>query len=94
MRGFLLVILFLFLNYVSLAQEKQLENNLSYTYAYISVEGKTLSKKLIVTVDLGDTPAQIAAGKKYSETLTNRKSYAAILNYMVEEKEIIEAPII
>lgn len=54
----------------------------SYSYAYIRVEGKFLSKKLKVKVDLGDSDEQIADGEKLSEILTNKKSYAAILNYM------------
>ncbi|MCJ0742953.1 hypothetical protein [Pedobacter montanisoli] len=57
-----------------------------YSYAYISVEGKALSKKLKVQVDLGDTPEQIEKGKTYSEHLTNKKSYAAVLNYMIENQ--------
>lgn len=56
----------------------------TYTYAYILVEGKLFSKKLKVDVDFGDTPEQFKAGKEYSERLTNKKSYAAVLNYMVE----------
>lgn len=56
------------------------------SYAYISVEGKLFSKKLKVEVDFGDTPEQMKAGKEYSEYLTNKKSYAAILNYMVEQQ--------
>ncbi len=54
----------------------------SFSYAYIRVEGKFLSKKLKVKVDLGDSDEQIAEGEKLSEILTNKKSYAAILNYM------------
>ncbi|WP_293907507.1 hypothetical protein [Sphingobacterium sp. UBA5670] len=54
----------------------------TYSYAYIRVEGKFLSKKLKVKVDLGDSDEQIAEGEKLSEILTNKKSYAAILNYM------------
>ncbi len=57
-----------------------------YYYAYISVEGKALSKKLKVQVDLGDTPEQIEKGKIYSGHLTNKKSYAAVLNYMIENQ--------
>jgi hypothetical protein len=37
-----------------------------------------------VEVDFGDTPEQIKAGKEYSEMLTDKKSFAAILNYMAE----------
>lgn len=63
----------------------------SYSYAYISVEGKLFSKKLKVQVDFGDTPEQISAGKEFSEVLTNKKSYAAVLNYMVESQfELVE----
>lgn len=57
--------------------------NQDYSYAYISVTGKLFSKKLKVEVDLGDTSEQITEGEKYSEILTNKKSYAAVLNYMV-----------
>ncbi|WP_442587085.1 hypothetical protein ACSBL2_13650 [Pedobacter sp. AW31-3R] len=53
-------------------------------YAYILVQGKLLSKKLKVKVDFGDTEEQLKAGEEYSQILTNKKSYAAILNYMVE----------
>ncbi|MGO1672048.1 MAG: hypothetical protein ACTHYC_14580 [Sphingobacterium sp.] len=54
-------------------------------YAYITIQGKSLSKKLLVDVDLGDSPEQINQGKKMSEILTNKKSYAAILNHMSNE---------
>lgn len=65
--------------------------NQDYSYAYISVNGKLFSKKLKVEVDFGDTPEQIVAGKKYSEILTNKTSYAAVLNYMVENQfELVE----
>lgn len=56
-----------------------------YSYAYISIEGRSFSKKLIIKVDLGDTPEQINQGKLYSEFLTDRKSYAAVLNYMSDQ---------
>lgn len=57
-----------------------------YSFAYILIEGKAFSKKLKVTVDLGDSPQQLETGKLYSEKLTNTKSYAAVLNYMVENQ--------
>jgi len=57
-----------------------------YSYAYILIQGKFLSRKLKVDVDFGDTPEQIKEGRQYSEMLTNKKSYAAILNYMVESQ--------
>lgn len=67
------------------------ENRHAFSYAYISVEGKIFSKKLKVEVDLGDKPGQIKTGLEYSEILTNKKSYAAVLNYMVEnEFELVE----
>lgn len=63
----------------------------THSYAYVSVEGKSFSKKLKVKVDFGDTPEQIKSGEEYSQILTNKKSYAAILNYMVENKfELVE----
>ncbi|MGF7076250.1 hypothetical protein [Mucilaginibacter sp. 3215] len=63
-----------------------LSRNAMFTYAYIQIEGKLLSKKLKVDVDFGDTPEQLKAGKEYSEKLTGKKSYAAILNFMVQNK--------
>ncbi|WP_293309521.1 hypothetical protein [Pedobacter sp. UBA5917] len=57
-----------------------------YAYAYILIQGKFLSKRLKVDVDLGDSPEQVKEGRQYSEMLTNKKSYAAILNYMVENQ--------
>ncbi|WP_157433481.1 hypothetical protein [Adhaeribacter aquaticus] len=61
------------------------------TYAYVSIGGKPFSKKLKVTVDFGDTPEQIAEGEKYSDLLTNKKSYAAVLNYLVDNQfELVE----
>jgi len=75
-------------------QKASIDNRIQDTigsYAYILVEGRVFSKKLKVEVDLGDTPEQIKAGKEYSERLTNRKSYAAILNYMVDQHfELVE----
>ncbi len=63
----------------------------TYSHAYISVNGKLFSKKLKVTVDFGDTPEQLKKGEEFSEILTNKKSYAAILNYMVDKKfELLE----
>lgn len=73
------------------AEIKNQTQDQSYAYAYISIEGKAFSKKLNVGVDLGDTPEQIKEGKEFSKILTNKKSYAAILNYMVENHfELVE----
>tara|TARA_R110002012_G_scaffold322087_1_gene555013 strand:+ start:58024 stop:58374 length:351 start_codon:yes stop_codon:yes gene_type:complete len=78
-------IVLILLSQVSIAQDQ------NYSYAYISISGKILSKKLIVEVDLGDTPEQISEGQQYSRVLTNKKSYAAVLNYMVENQfELVE----
>ncbi|WP_293942776.1 MULTISPECIES: hypothetical protein [unclassified Sphingobacterium] len=60
----------------------QTELQTTFSYAYIQVEGKLLSRKLKVKVDLGDSDEQIKEGQKLSDTLTNKKSYAAVLNYM------------
>lgn len=63
-----------------------------YSYAYITIEGKGFGKKLKVEVDLGDTPEQVTAGKEYSEILTNKKSYAAVLNHMADKQyELVES---
>jgi hypothetical protein len=62
------------------------------SYVYLSVEGKLFTKKLKVQVDFGDFPEQLEAGKEYSNYLTNKKSYAAVLNYMVEKQfELVQA---
>jgi hypothetical protein len=54
--------------------------------------GKAFSKKLSVELDLGDTQDEIELGKSYSEVLNNKKSYAAILNYMADKKyELVES---
>ncbi|MBK7427288.1 MAG: hypothetical protein IPI60_09790 [Saprospiraceae bacterium] len=73
------------------AQGIQMEKDPGLSYAYISIQGKIFSKKLKVVVDFGDTPEQIKAGQQYSEILTDKKSYAAVLNYMVENDfELVE----
>lgn len=67
------------------------KNKKNFEYAYISVQGKVLSKKLRVTVDLGDSEEQIRRGEQFSEKLNNKKSYASILNYMVDNNfELVE----
>jgi len=37
-------------------------------------------------VNFGDTPEQLKAGKEYSGKLTGKKSYAVILNFIVQSK--------
>ena len=58
----------------------------SFSYAYISIEGRAFSKKLKVEVDFGDTQEQIIAGKEFSEKLSTKRSYAAVLNHMVDNQ--------
>jgi hypothetical protein len=71
-------------------EESQMQGE-TYSYTYISIHGKLLSKKLKVEVDFGDTPEQIKAGNEFSEKLTDKKSYAAVLNYMVDNQfELVE----
>lgn len=83
------IILVVFLLAIALsstfAQEKKEKIMSAFNYAFVSVEGTLFSKKLKVEVDLGDRQEQIDVGKKYSEILSNRKSYTAILNYMTDE---------
>jgi len=81
----ILSIILISLSPVLIAQDQ------NYSYAYISINGKLFSKKLKVEVDFGDIPEQIAEGERYSELLTNKKSYAAVLNYMVDNQfELVE----
>jgi len=72
-------------NLYSQTQESAKMNEHTDTYAYVSVYGKIFTKKLKVQVDLGDTEEQIAKGRELSELLTDKKSYAAVLNFMVSE---------
>ena len=93
MKKFLLLALITAISFTAFSQVNQTdkEKGQAFSYAYISVSGKLFSKKLKVIVDLGDSPEQIKLREEYSDVLTNRKSYAAILNYMVEnEYELVE----
>jgi hypothetical protein len=86
--SFLILSIVAILAMVSLSASAQ---DSTYSYAYISIEGKVFSKKLNVTVDLGVTPEQLKAGKDISELLSGKKSYAAVLNFMVEKHfELVE----
>ena len=72
-------------------QDTTIKNTQSISFAYISIEGRVFSKKLKVEVDFGDTPEQLTAGKEFSEKLSNKRSYAAVLNYMVDNQfELVE----
>jgi len=93
MRNILMLAFIMAINLTAFSQDIQTEKekDQAFSYAYISVEGKIFSKKLKVEVDLGDTPEQIKTGQEYTDILTNKKSYAAILNYMVENDfELVE----
>jgi len=92
MPKILLISLFICFSHSSFSQDLNKNIASTYSYSYITVMGKAFSKKLIVEVDLGDAPEQIELGKNYSEILNNKKSYAAILNYMAEKKyELVES---
>ncbi|HMK06443.1 MAG TPA: hypothetical protein VK476_02870 [Flavobacterium sp.] len=82
-------------SYSQSIKEGELKNQMhsqTYSYALITIENKGFGKKLSVEVDLGDTPEQIKTGREYSEILTNKKSNAAVLNYMAENQfELVES---
>lgn len=85
-KPILLVALTFFFSADLIAQDKD-----ALSYAYIVIEGRTLSRKLNIRVDFGDSPEQIKAGQEYSELLTGKKSVAAILNHMAENRfELVE----
>lgn len=80
MKYILVLLLAFSLSVSALAQN--VEASASVNYAYVMVSGKAFSKKLKVSVDFGDTPEQQSISDAYTEELTNKTSYAAILNYM------------
>ena len=80
----ILIIVSIAICFPAFSQHIQAEKDPGLSYAYISIKGKIFSKRLKVEVDFGDTPEQMKAGQQYSEILTDKKSYAAVLNYMVE----------
>ncbi|MBL1409478.1 hypothetical protein [Sphingobacterium faecale] len=92
MKRLLLILLTTTIGFTALAQEqKATSSKTSTTYAYVTVSNKTLSKKLKVNVDLGDTPEQQEEGNRLSDELYNKESHAAILNYMAEKNfELVE----
>jgi hypothetical protein len=60
-------------------------------YVYLSVNGKILSRKLNVEVDFGDKPEQVIKGNAYSDSLSGKKSYIAVLNFMLRSGyELVE----
>jgi hypothetical protein len=60
-------------------------------YVYVSVSGKIFSRKLNVEVDFGDRPEQIRKGEAYSDSLSGKKSYIAVLNFMLKKGyELVE----
>ena len=44
-----------------------------------------MSAKLNVDVDFGDEPEQIRKGENLSKTLSGKKSFVAVLNYMLRQ---------
>ena len=86
MRIILMCALITAISLTAFSQENQTAKDQVFSYAYITVREKDLSKKLKMEVDFGDTPQQIQAGQDYSDSLINKKSYAAVLNYMVERQ--------
>lgn len=82
MQKILFVLLATVIGSVSLAQENK--TAITDNYAYIEVSKKTLSKKLKVSVDLGESIEQQEKGQQWSAELTNKTSHAAILNYMAK----------
>ena len=86
-----LVLLFTLFSCLIVFSQEDNQNN-ENAYAYIVVQGKAFSKKLIVEVDLGDSLEEIKKGKEFSNILMNKKPYAAILNYMSQNKyELVES---
>jgi len=62
-----------------------------YEYVYVSVNGKIFSRKLNVEVDFGDKADQIKKGEVYRDSLTGKKSYIAVLNFMLKSGyELVE----
>jgi hypothetical protein len=84
------ILVFLVFSFSTFTEEAYAQES-KFNYAYIWVSGKLFSKKLDVIVDLGDTEEQLKAGKQYSNLLSEKKSYAAVLNHMVENDfELVE----
>lgn len=91
MKNSKLISTFIFSILLTTFSQDVFAQNEAHSYAYILIEGKLFSKKLNVKVDFGDTPEQIRSGEEYSEKLTNKKSYAGVLNYMVDQHfELVE----
>jgi hypothetical protein len=96
MRMILILVLITTISLTAFSQDVQgteIKNQIqTYSYAYITIEGKGFGKKLKVDVDFGDTPEQVKSGEEYSQILTNKKSYAAVLNHMAENQyELVES---
>jgi hypothetical protein len=59
------------------------DENAGDEYVFIMVTGKIFSKKLNVEVDFGDSPEQVKKSEEYSQALDGKKSWVAVLNYML-----------
>ncbi len=87
----LIVILLTVLLSSAVVKNSDCQEKSSFEYVYISVSGKIFSKKLNVEVDFGDEPEQIKKSEEYGKILTGKRSFIAVLNYMVKEGyELIE----
>ena len=87
-----LVIIIFLVSMLSIPSNGLFAQDKPYEYAYVSIDGKSFSKRLKVKVDFGDKEEEINKGKDYSKILSDKKSYVAILNYMLEhEFELVES---
>lgn len=92
MPKLLLITLLICLSQSSFSQDFVKNLSPTYSYSYLTVMGKAFSKKLSVEVDLGDTQEQIEFGKSYTDILNKKNSYAAILNFMADQKyELVDS---
>lgn len=91
LKFIMLGISFIFFTFKGLSQdEKSSTVPDSCNYAFIKVSSKSLSKKLSVEVELGDSNGQEQQAKGFNEILNNKKSYAAILNYMASHGFVLQ----
>jgi len=89
-KGLLLIIGILLANTIVYSQLNAQSSGLEY--AYVTVHGKLFSKKLSVTVDFGDEPAQVKLGEQFNSQLTDKTSFVSVLNYMVDNGyELVQA---
>lgn len=78
----LTLLMVLFFDESACCQSIQNENS-GDEYVFITVTGKIFSKKLNVEVDFGDSPEQVKKSEEYRLALDGKKSWVAVLNYML-----------